>query len=159
MTTRVASAAPACFAAALLAAACMLSPGTFAADLSTVSLPGERLPLVKVAEDKIPQPAPLTGALAPNQDLQAATPAFDQILGCSEYEAVFVRESVESVVIGDLKMFDRARRSRGNGAFSIALLRFRLLAWRLRQQQWRFFFLQPLLSVFSFLFLFPSSRC
>ena len=68
----------------LVPAVCMLSSVALAADLTTVSLPGERLPLAKVADDKIPIPAPMTGALAPNKDLQAATPALEQILGCSE---------------------------------------------------------------------------
>ena len=82
----LASAAHVVVAAAflLVPAVCMLSSVALAADLTTVSLPGERLPLAKVADDKIPIPAPMTGALAPNKDLQAATPALEQILGCSE---------------------------------------------------------------------------
>jgi len=77
------------FAAASLLAFAFLCPlAAFAADLTTVTLPGERLPLVKVAPEQIPQPAPLTGTLAPNSLLKEAQPVFEQILGCSE--CVFV---------------------------------------------------------------------
>ena len=72
-------------AAALLALSASLPSGALAADLSTVTLPGERLPLVQVAPEQIPQPAPLTGALAPNSLLKDATPVFEEILGCSEW--------------------------------------------------------------------------
>lgn len=66
--------------------ACALSTAaSVAADPSTVSLPGERLPLVKVAPEQVPQPAPLRGTLAPNSLLKDAKPVFEEILGCSEF--------------------------------------------------------------------------
>ena len=75
-----------CAAASHLVVAFFLGVSSVAAaDLSTVNLPGERLPLEKVDPLRIPRPLPLAGALAPNKLLLAAQPIFPEIIGCSEF--------------------------------------------------------------------------